>query len=162
MIEFIHEWWTIIVIVWDIFVMHNLLVLITSFIISFTTYFGINGGILDAKKNMAFSWNNILILTFWNVKKAFQVFCCSCLESVYPQDCGVFDIFATNLLFHLCSSKNCNPQSITIIKIVQVFCLKGENNTMSWHIQFLWKLNSNEMNFVKRVDTTWQKLMFKC
>lgn len=71
--------------------------------------------------------------------KAFQVFCCSCLESVYTQDCGVFDIFAMNLLFHLCSSKNCNPQSITIIKNVQVFCLKGDNNTMSWHIQFLWK-----------------------
>lgn len=54
MIESIHEWWTIIVIVWDIFVMHNLLVLITSFIISFTTYFGINGGTFDAKKHGLF------------------------------------------------------------------------------------------------------------
>jgi hypothetical protein len=62
--------------------------------------------------------------------KAFQVFCCSRLESVYPQDCGVFDIFAMNFST-LRSSKNCNPQSITIIKNVQAFCLKGENNTMS-------------------------------
>jgi hypothetical protein len=88
-------------------------------------------------KNMAFSWNNILILTFWNVKS---------LPSLLLFLSGVglhsglqcFWHFC-NELFHLCSSKNCNPQSITIIKNVQVFCLKGENNTMSWHIQFLWK-----------------------
>jgi hypothetical protein len=39
---------------------------------------------------------------------------------------------------NICSSKNCNPQSITIIENVQVFCLKGEYNTM-FDIQFLWK-----------------------
>jgi len=157
MIEFIHEWWTIIVIVWDIFVMHNLLAIITSFVISFTTYFVINGGICGAKK-MAFSWNNILIRTFWNVK-SFPSLLLFLSGVGYPQDWGVFDIFAMNLLFHLCSSKNCNPQSITIIKNVQAFCLKGENNTMSWHIQFFVENNSC---FICEHLKIWRSILYAC